>query len=524
MRAYARSSGGDLQQRLAAMECVSVSLAGYYRGARKVLVTLTALPSRLPLWTHDNNVGNVVHSVYERVKGRVVNGVWEPTLLPTAGAFTTNSLLRFRNRVVRRLPALTLPISIDQFVDHYRGLKRARYEGAATRVRARGVRRSDSYPSVFLKAEKWAEEKAGRLISARSPEYNICVGRYLLPLERMMYEAMDAACGAPTIMKCQTPEQRAAVVKQHWEAFVDPVAVGQDFSKFDQHISRQALQYEHAFYNAAFCNDPELQKLLSWQLDTKCFANVKDGKVKYDVDGGRMSGDMNTAMGNCIISTALVFAYAYERGITIRAIVDGDDSVAFMERTDLEEYMEGIEQWMEQKGFRLTLETPVFSISEVEFCQCRYVAADPPTMVRNPVKAITQDHAWIVDQSITHAEVLAATGLGGLSLYGNMPVLGAYYDMLARTTAISQRTLERLSFRDSWLRDAQLGKGGFVVPDERTRFAFWESWGISPGEQRALEERFANMDLSYILRQAKTITNTDLHHYGEFYTISTTKT
>lgn len=506
------------------MDRVSVSLAGYYRGTRKVLVTLTALPMRVPLWTHDNTVGNVVHSVYERVKGRIVSGVWEPTLLPQAGAFSCASLLRFRRRVVRRLPSLTLPISIEQFVDHYRGLKRMRYESAAARLKSRGVRRSDSYPSVFLKAEKWADEKAGRLISARSPEYNICVGRYLLPLERMMYEAMDAACGAPTIMKCYTPEQRAAVVKAHWEAFVDPVAVGQDFSKFDQHISRLALQYEHAFYNAAYCNDAELQQLLSWQLDTKCFANVKDGRVQYDVDGGRMSGDMNTAMGNCIISTALVFAYAYERGITIRAIVDGDDSVAFMERADLQRYMEGIEEWMEQKGFRLTLEAPVYNISEVEFCQCRYVAADPPTMVRNPVKAITQDHAWIEDQSITHAEVLAATGLGGLSLYGNMPVLGAYYDMLARTTEVSQRTLERLSFRDSWLRDAKLGEGGFAVPDEHTRYAFWESWGITPGEQRALEERFAATDLSSILRHAKTTENNNLHHYGEFYTISTTRT
>jgi hypothetical protein len=375
---------------------------------------------------------------------------------------------------------------------------------------------------VFIKAEKWAEKKAGRLISARSPVYNICVGRYLLPIERVMYEAIDAACGAPTIMKCYTPEERAAVVQAHWESFEDPVAVGQDFSKFDQHISRQALSYEHASYNAAFGNCAELQQLLSWQLSGRCFANVKDGKVTYAVEGGRMSGDMNTAMGNCIISAALVFAYAYERGITIRAIVDGDDSVAFMERSDLTRYVEGIEQWMETKGFRLTLETPVTHISEVEFCQCRFVAAVPPTMVRNPVKAITQDHAWIEDQSITHAEVLAATGLGGLSLYGNMPVLGAYYDMLARVTTLSQRTLERLSFRDSWLRDAKLSGGTWAEPDEHTRYAFWESWGITPGEQRALEERFRATDVASILRHAKTKNNDFLHHYREFYTISTT--
>ncbi|MBC7344441.1 MAG: hypothetical protein H5U03_03285, partial [Clostridia bacterium] len=31
----------------------------------------------------------------------------------------------------------------------------------------------------------------------------------------------------------------------HWGAFDNPVAIGQDYSKFDQHISKDALQYEH---------------------------------------------------------------------------------------------------------------------------------------------------------------------------------------------------------------------------------------------------------------------------------------
>jgi hypothetical protein len=42
-------------------------------------------------------------------------------------------------------------------------------------------------------------------------------------------------------MKGYTPDRRATVLKGHWSAFQDPVAVGQDFSKFDQHISVPAL-------------------------------------------------------------------------------------------------------------------------------------------------------------------------------------------------------------------------------------------------------------------------------------------
>jgi hypothetical protein len=376
---------------------------------------------------------------------------------------------------------------------------------------------------VFLKAEKWKEVKAGRVISARSPRYNVELGRYLLPLERRVYQAIGEVFGAPTIMKGLTPEARASVLAEHWAEFDRPVAVGQDFSKFDQHISTQALNYEHGVYLGAYENDRWLQMLLGWQLQNRCYADVSDGKVKYRTEGGRMSGDMNTAMGNCIISAALLWAYCHEKGIRVRAIVDGDDSVTIMEAGDLATYLDGIEGWMAEKGFRLVTEAPVYELHDVEFCQCRYVASVPPTMVRNPVKAITQDHAWVVDRSITHEEVLAATGLGGLSLYGNMPVLGSYYAMLARTTKVSEKTLSRLSFQSSWLRDAALKGGTHVVPSEATRLAFYQSWGITPGEQRQLEAHFDGMRLAAsFAADSNKIYNENYQEYRNYYTICTT--
>jgi hypothetical protein len=113
----------------------------------------------------------------------------------------------------------------------------------------------------------------------------------------------------------------------------------------------------------------------------------------------------------------------------------------------------------------------------------------------------------VEDRSITWAEVLAATGLGGLALYGNVPVLGAYYDMLARTTAPSRRTLERLDFRSSWLRDATFD-GRYSEPSERARYEFWRTWGMSPGEQRALEADFRSTHLGFLIRSDVHITAT----------------
>lgn len=520
MRASAVCGPSDLEQMLADMPQVSVTHAGYKAKLPREVITIDGLPTRGPVWTHDNDVGNVVQAVHERVLGSIVGGIWTPTMQPEAGAFS-GAMLNFRRRLGMHMPSTSLPVSPDEFCANYRGHKRRRYEAAKTSLEAKPVVRADSYPAVFLKAEKWVEVgKAGRLISARHPRYNLALGCYIHHLEPSVYKAIDSVYGSPTIMKGYTPERRAAVVEGHWGSFEDPVAVGQDFSKFDQHISRDALQYEHGVYLAAHAGDAELQRLLSWQLETTCYANVRDGRVKYKVSGGRMSGDMNTAMGNCILSAALLWAYAFEHGIRIRAIVDGDDSVAFMERRDLARYLSGIKEWMAKRGFRLVTEDPVFCINQVEFCQCRYVGTVPSTMVRNPVKAITQDHAWIVDRSLTHREVLAATGLGGLSLYGNIPVLGAYYHMLASSTTLSRRTLRKLSFADSWLRDATIGKGTYAEPSEEARYQFYLAWGISPGEQRALEHDFLAFPM-HLLDRFDLVQNHALNIYKSYNTICT---
>lgn len=504
---------------LADMPTVRVDHTGYSIKAPRRVFDIRGLAGRGNLWTHSNDCANVVHSVHERVLGRTDGGVWKPTLLPRVGAFQTAEMVAFRRGVSRLLGSHALPVSVDQFLGHYRGSKRRRYEAAARSLESKPVQRADSYPSVFIKSEKWVDDKAGRLISARSPRYNLEVGRYLLPAEPLVYKAIDGVWGSATIMKGYTPERRAAVVDGHWEAFQQPCAVGMDFSKYDQHISRDALQYEHGVYLSMYGGDSHLQRLLSWQLDTTCYANVRDGKVRYKVKGGRMSGDMNTAMGNCVITAALIHAYSAEMGITTRAMVDGDDSVVFMEQADLARFSSGIVRWMETRGFILVVEAPAFDKSQIEFCQCKYVALEPPIMVRNPYKAITQDHAWIEDRSITWQEVLAATGLGGLSLYGHVPVLGAYYDMLARTTAPTRRTLQRLDFRSSWLRDATF-TGRHVEPSERARYEFWRTWGMSPGEQRAHEANFRNTHLEDLFRTDPRINSqriTKADPYGNNY-------
>lgn len=476
---------------------VTAEITGNPKSKQRNVVHLPSLPSKGLPYTHNNTVGNVIRALRDRVLGSIgPEGTFVHTVQPEAGAFQAPSLRCFRRRVLMHMPRHSLPISQDQFLGSYQGQKRTRYVRAKESLEKKRLVRADAFPGVFLKSEKWFCKKAGRVISARSPRYNLALGVYIQPIEHEMYRAIDQVFGSPTIMKGYTPERRAAVIEGHWRSLKKPVAVGQDFSKFDQHISQPALQYEHAFYMGVY-DCPELASLLAWQLKGKCYARTVDGVVKYEVFGGRMSGDMNTALGNCIVSAALLWAYCRENSIEVRAVIDGDDSVSFIEQDDLARYQQGIAAWMLLKGFKLVSEAPAFRLCDVEFCQSRYTNLDVPTMVRNPLKAITQDHIWIENKTHEHCDVLAATGVGGLSLYGGCPVLGSYYHALSRASNNGVKTLQRLETRGSWLRAASSG-GRFVEPSEAARYAFWETWGMEPGEQREMEKFFANLNLAEI--------------------------
>jgi hypothetical protein len=394
----------------------------------------------------------------------------------------------------------------EAFANLYQGPKRKRYLTAAANLNTGGVDRRYSNIRAFLKAEKWSKSAAGRIISPASTEYIVELGRYLQPAEHNVYRAFEQTVKYPIIMKGRTQEQRAEVIAAHWGSFKKPVAVGLDASKFDQHTSIAALSFEHSFYHYIYHQDQELKKLLRWQLRRKVTFVGEDGVVQWMTRGGRMSGDINTALGNCIISASMLVAYANEHGIKIRCVVDGDDCVAFMETEDLDKFLAGVPAFYQELGYRMVVEEPARELSNVEFCQSKMCFVRGRwLLVRNPLKAITQDHCWIEKGGLTWDEVCGATGLGGLSLYGDTPVLCAYYDMLAR--ACPKPRASALD-RTSWLRHVtDLTLARRQVPTAEDRAAFERSFGIPPSLQLALERWYDGYDLG---KTTRTIINTTI--------------
>lgn len=466
----------------------------------RTLVSLTEMGPTLNLGVNNADVDTLAAALLERMYYCKVGGKFVAP--PAVDHYTFNNrLLDFKHRVAK-IVGPAAPVSLDEVVEMYEGRKKAIYMAAKERLRMFGWKAKYARLKSFVKMEKVPPNKAPRCIQPRDPVYNLRVGAYIKPIEHRIYHAIDKIYGdGPTVIKGYNIERVARIMRGKWRSFKRPVAVGLDAMKFDMHVSDVALRWEHGVYNKIF-RSTELMKLLDYQVNQQGGARCKNGHLTYKVVGRRASGDMNTALGNCLIMCALVHAYAKERGVDIKLMNNGDDCVVMMEDCHLQTFLHGLDAWFLEMGFRMTTEKPVYKLAEIEFCQMHPIESgyDDITMVRNIPTALRKDTLITVDVS-TEKAMLAwctAVGTGGLSLSGGIPVMQEFYRALIRIgKGVANNVMKELS-RNSGM--YMLGKDVQRVESEPTaeaRLSVFVAWGITPDQQEALEEYYRNFEFTY---------------------------
>jgi len=432
---------------------------------------------------------------------------------PTPGAF--QRIMYLARRLGKQVRTSAVPWTREQFIATYSGAKKARYTAAARAVQDRGLQRRDGYTGVFIKAECYnASAKANpctRLIQPRKAPYLLELGRYIKAIEKRVYKQIDKLFGHHVVLKCDNPVKRGAVIAGYWSEFVEPCFVGFDASRFDQHVSADALRFEHAVYLAAYCGDPYLQKLLSWQLRNIGYGNTKEGYVRFEVDGCRMSGDNNTALGNVIIMSLLCYLFLEDLGIKYRFIDDGDDCGVFVERKHAA-LVAGLVDHHLQYGFEMEIERPVYVVEHVEFCQCHPVdTGNGYVMIRNIHKALHQDTLHIDKQWATLDQQRSAIGVCGLALNRGIPVVDALYrSMLGPVDAVVQRLIDERPgdfFNCTGSTHASLPN----VNEAVCRASFWLAFGVLPDQQIAWEEQLRGARIEPTEALLKISTQEDRH-------------
>lgn len=463
-----------------------VRKAGYDIKERSVRI-LDGYGSGANYGVHLASLVNLARGVAERVLAtRNSKGVLSKPPRPEAKAF--DLLKPERAALLHCMPSTTV-VPRDEYPLLYSGRKRALYEGAVSSLSMEAITKADAQVKTFVKAEKInfssKSDPAPRVIQPRSPRYNVEVGRYLKLFEKKLFESFKRVYKYSVVAKGLNADKTAVLLRENWDSFKEPVAVGLDASRFDQHVSYEALEFEHSVYNGVF-NSPELRMLLKWQLVNEGIGFTNDGKVKYRVKGCRMSGDINTSMGNCLIMSCLVLAYFRSCGLQARLSNNGDDCVVICEKRDLHR-MDDIGSWFSKFGFKLTIEKPVGVFEQIEFCQTQPVRVGKSwRMVRNPYTASSKDCVSLLswEKKQDFVDWRNAIGQCGGELSKGVPFWEAYYSRLL-VGQVNACSAERI--RESGL--GYMSKGCVEAEiTQESRYSFYLAFGMLPDIQEALEQ------------------------------------
>jgi hypothetical protein len=354
-----------------------------------------------------------------------------------------------------------------------------------------------------------------RLIQFRDPRYAVELASYLKPIEEQVYKWKFkhplVATNTRMIAKGMNQLERARVARIKWEAFKHPIGVVLDVSRFDMHVNKSLLSVEHQFYNI-ICNDPRLRKLLMVQLKNLCKAKVKysDEALRYVTSGRRMSGDMNTALGNCILMLLMTTLYCLSLKIKFDLLDDGDDIILFTEHENYKLVESTAVEFYLKYGMKLKVEGFYSHFAQINFCQsCPIQTGSGWKFVRNPIKIMSTSLSGPRFANVSEKylkRITAGQGLCEAILNAGVPVLASYSQALMRNTAqqvedavFDMKTGTYLSYlREKQLYDRQNSTHRLDQPitiEARTSFEI--AFNISISDQLEMENLLDNWTIDF---------------------------
>jgi len=386
--------------------------------------------------------------------------------------------------------------------------KRARYARAHQKLTESGgfCGRRDARISMFVKLEaiKYDSRKVNpdcRAIQFRTPEFTLQLASSIKVAEHRLYDLSDIPGFGPGRLFAKNLNQRAKAreLRVKYEYIVGCHILCLDASRFDAHCAYDTLDLvEHRFWRQT-CLAKQLPELLRWQLVNRGMWRGKDGQsVKYTTRGGRMSGDANTAGGNCIIMASMLKAFGdhFKRKFTF--LCDGDDSVFFHDGEPITD--EEVKGFFIQFGFVMEVEDRPTCLEQTTFCQARPVTvADGEVMIRDPMKILSKTTvSHKLQQPAIRGKYIKTVALGELSISRGCPVIQPYLVALIRNCekfiSKAQKAKgevydwaveENYRLRSLLPRDWKSGRTLEITAEARLSFS--RAWGIPVERQVAIE-------------------------------------
>lgn len=486
------------------------------RSADRASIQLVLSGPKHRYGVHNNSLNNLKRGLNERVFYRDNKGT--PPRPPVAGMFDT-LLAPFEEEV--RSVAVP-PVALEEVPKHYSGKKHIRYQNALLSLLDQPLCKRDARVSTFVKAEKInfeaKKDPAPRVIQPRDPRFACTFARHILPMEKVIYGALNGLYGNCCVAKGINAFQTGELIHYKWNQFKDPVAISLDASRFDQHVSVDALTWTHKIYKRFHAREgmAEFSRLLDMMYVNKGFASAKDGCIKYTKKGGRMSGDMDTALGNCLLMVAMTFSLAKSLGIRHELIDNGDDCTVIMEREHMAPFLRAVPEFYGNLGFDMKVESICDELERLEFCQTSPVYDGKCWRMVRGLAALRKDTVSLMPHH-QFRDWLSSVSQCGLALTYGLPVYQSFYKMLARFG--SGRVFEQHSGM-AYMAKGLAPQSGMSPITAEARVSFQAAFGIPVDMQEALETYFDQVGCDFnIVENHTNVLTEDLNTDTEWFDV-----
>lgn len=440
---------------------------------------------------HNSSYANVVRALEERVfRVKNTDGKFVLPPQPEKGALM---MRKFRKAYLSHVGSVRRH-SYQEVVDCYKSGRKMLYKRAAESLLRDPISARDARVTAFVKVEKFdmglKEDPCPRLIQPRSKRYNMELGTYLRLNEKHLTGTIDKVFGEKTVLSGMDSFAVGAAIHSKWKKYTQPCAIGVDASRFDQHTSIPALKFEHGIWNKIF-SCPKLETLLGYQLYNKGIAFTEEGKaVRYKTRGCRMSGDINTSLGNKLIMCAMMWSYFDECEISASLVNNGDDCVIICERDQIERIENTLFDYFMRKGYNMTMEEPVFNMENIEFCRSQPVAVGNSYHMVRGISSLSRDAFTLldVDNEFALNEMLCAVGYCGMVINNQIPVHSFLHERMYELGGAST-TRDRLEKYNDFNLLERMGGRSSVCGEisNLTRISYFKAFGIEPHRQLLLE-------------------------------------
>ena len=253
-------------------------------------------------------------------------------------------------------------------------------------------------------------------------------------------------------------------------------------------MAQELLRVEHKVYEKM--TKKSARGMLKWLLKQQL---INEGRTKngttYTTVGTRMSGDMNTGLGNSVLMASMLECYLDACNISGATYVDGDDSVVVVDRADVGKLLP-VREFFLQFGMEMKYEA-TSEFSQVDFCQCRPVNVDGQWVLsRDPSRVLVRP-LWTTRDMGRKLEgrYLKGLGMGEVAVNWGMP-LGSTLGM--RLYELGEGKPWSYEFHPG-MKSREYGRVDSPAPSLSTRLSYFEAWGITPEEQMGIEASMSQL-------------------------------